>query len=136
VCVAPSSWLLTLHVHVRACQQVLVSSISSGDAGSLIACLPALHCPPCVPGVQVLLGDIFSDLPEVDNFELHERQCYREGPGRLTQVRWVGLPLWGWVLSWGLGWAWLARQQWLAGKGGGNNHRASWSSAAAVACAG
>ena len=37
--------------------------------------------------LQVLLGVIFSDLPEVDNFELHERQCYREGPGRLTQVR-------------------------------------------------
>ncbi|EFN55234.1 hypothetical protein CHLNCDRAFT_52630 [Chlorella variabilis] len=34
----------------------------------------------------VLLGDIFSDLPEVDNFELHERRRYETGPQRLTQL--------------------------------------------------
>lgn len=37
--------------------------------------------------LQVLLGDIFSDLPEVDNFELHERQLYKSWPQRVTQVR-------------------------------------------------
>ena len=35
----------------------------------------------------VLLGDILSDLPPVDNFELHERQRYATGPQRVTQVR-------------------------------------------------
>ncbi|KAI3428460.1 hypothetical protein D9Q98_007286 [Chlorella vulgaris] len=37
----------------------------------------------CMP---VLLGDIFSDLPEVDNFELHERQLYKSWPQRVTQA--------------------------------------------------
>lgn len=35
---------------------------------------------------QVLLGDILSDLPAVDNFELHERQEYGSDPQRVTQV--------------------------------------------------
>jgi DNA (cytosine-5)-methyltransferase 1 len=34
----------------------------------------------------VLLGDIFSDLPEVDNFELHERRRYAGPPNTLTQA--------------------------------------------------
>jgi len=36
--------------------------------------------------LQVLLGDILSDLPPVNNFELHDRQRYAGPPERLTQV--------------------------------------------------
>lgn len=54
--------------------------------------------------LQVLLGDIFSDLPEVDNFELHERQLYKSRPQRVTQVRNGG----GGGAKHGSGWvAWL-----------------------------
>ena len=72
------------------------------------ACPPAHHrhlLHACSNPLQVLVGDILSDLPEVDNFELHERRCYREGPGRLTQVcdcvcvAWAGV----WY-SWADGW--------------------------------
>lgn len=36
-----------------------------------------------------MLGDIFSDLPPVDNFELHDRQRYAGPPERLTQASWL-----------------------------------------------
>lgn len=56
------------------------------------SCVTQLRPHPCTAASplhvpQVLLGDIFSDLPEVDNFELHERRRYAGPPNTLTQAR-------------------------------------------------